>query len=475
MIGKIKMFSILVLMAVFSLSIMGCDISSASSLTLTADYLDGGIDNQVVESGSVLDMEACIPGNDHIIAFTMGNDGDAALEIESISISGDPTLDMDIYELPNLPATIEVGETAPFSFSFAPDEEKEYEAVITIVTNDPDNGTFTVAVKGDSRLPKPSMTLMANYAQGGIENRVFESESVLDMGFCAPTYDYIAAFTMKNDGLADLVIESISTSGDPTNDMCAYEYPSLPVTIAPGSSVPFSFSFAPDEEKAYEVVLSIVSNDPVNPTTSVTIKGDSREPIGTTLVFITGMWTMVDSMAINVYKDGELIDPVPVGTHVKNSKYLEFSNVDFGEYQVDATIVYRDGQSYPQKKYRKTGSYTFTMDFSTPFEQWMPFATSEYLTTSAKVRLTGDGVNDVVGDTLELLDASNPSFLYKSGTVTMGDDGVPYVLLEELDSISGRFFLNVTKNGFNYYGSKVVDIDCEVPLEVDLSISKSLD
>jgi len=70
-----------------------------------------------------------------------------------------------------------------------------------------------------------------------------------------------------NRGSESLIIEDVTSNSD------AYQIPSFYDTIAPGNAGELEINFTPTLSKEYPAILTIASNDPVNPVTSIMIGG----------------------------------------------------------------------------------------------------------------------------------------------------------------------------------------------------------
>jgi hypothetical protein len=85
-----------------------------------------------------------------------------------------------------------------------------------------------------------------------------------------------SAVTIKNSGKGDLVISSITISGNNPSDFSQTNHCT---TIAAGSSCAVTVTFGPTSGGKKSATLSITSNDPKKPTTNVKLSGSAKSPV----------------------------------------------------------------------------------------------------------------------------------------------------------------------------------------------------
>jgi len=80
-------------------------------------------------------------------------------------------------------------------------------------------------------------------------------------------------FTVKNIGLADLIIDDISFSGTGSDYLsCSV---SFPVIIDPSEQEEISLKYTPEEKGELQAIATVESNDPINPDLELTLSGDA--------------------------------------------------------------------------------------------------------------------------------------------------------------------------------------------------------
>lgn len=139
------------------------------------------------------------------------------------------------------PVTIAPQSSATVTISFSPTESGDHAGVITLVSNDPDEGEVTISVSGT-----------------GIEvgaPDIFMEVAVHDFGTVTvgTTRDWTAV--VQNIGTADLVISDISSSNEVYTT-------SEPITIAPDASGTITITYAPVATGLHQGIITLTSNDP---------------------------------------------------------------------------------------------------------------------------------------------------------------------------------------------------------------------
>lgn len=79
--------------------------------------------------------------------------------------------------------------------------------------------------------------------------------------------------TLRNTGNANLTIESLRLSGIDANQFKITQQPTLPITLAAGSSAIVSIAFNPTTIGPLDALLQINSNDPDTPQATVSLRG----------------------------------------------------------------------------------------------------------------------------------------------------------------------------------------------------------
>lgn len=86
--------------------------------------------------------------------------------------------------------------------------------------------------------------------------------------------------TLRNTGNADLTIDSIRLSGTDANQFKITQQPTLPITLAAGSSTTVSIAFNPTTIGPMGALLQINTNDPDTPQATVNLRGLGTKGLG---------------------------------------------------------------------------------------------------------------------------------------------------------------------------------------------------
>ncbi|MCA9754886.1 MAG: choice-of-anchor D domain-containing protein [Candidatus Eisenbacteria bacterium] len=181
----------------------------------------------------------------------LANDGDGDLVITSIA-----TFAPFSFDSPTLPLTITPGNQASFNVYFDPTVAGNFQANLEIVSNDIDEGTLDVVLFGTgvpldpTVLVTPDPLTFQDTGVGLVRDRLL---------------------TVQNRGFQDLNVVSV-TSNDV--QVRALGLPELPFPLATFEQLPVQVVLEPDAVGTIDAELSIVTNDPTNPVTVVSVSGD---------------------------------------------------------------------------------------------------------------------------------------------------------------------------------------------------------
>jgi photosystem II stability/assembly factor-like uncharacterized protein len=196
------------------------------------------IDFGNVEVGGSLDKE-----------FQIHNDGNATLQISSITSSNSQFV---VLTDPD----VEPGGVAAIPVRFVPSSSGSKTAVITIASNDPDESSKSVSVQG-----KGIQTLVPD---------IRVSTSSIDFGNVEVGGSLDKEFQIHNDGNVTLQISSI------TSDNSRFVILDDP-DVAPGDVVDITVRFTPSSLGTDTGTITIISNDPDDPTVSIAVEGKGVE------------------------------------------------------------------------------------------------------------------------------------------------------------------------------------------------------
>lgn len=232
-------------------------IAIASDAGTAAVAVTGrGVVPALVASLIQLDFGPVAIGASSPLAVQLSNPGDAPVAIASVSFTG--ALDYALTSA--LQPVIAPGTSATLTIAFTPS------------AHGPRGGTLTIA---SDAVPGP---LSIDLLGAGSGPRAVVGPPGLDFGAAnVSTTAPPRSVTVGNLGDAALVISAIVISGVNGSDVTAIT--PLPVTVAPGDSTTVAFSFAPSAVGARVATATLVTTDPLVPSTAVALKGIGTSPL----------------------------------------------------------------------------------------------------------------------------------------------------------------------------------------------------
>jgi len=204
----------------------------------------------------------------HIITYTIENNGPADLNLTGswprIAISGSHAGDFSVHSAPGSPVATSGSTT--FQIAFDPLTSGTRSAILTVLNNDPDEGTYSFAIQGTGI--SGGATLCEIDLQGNLNSIVFGDSSPsitdgTDLGSVSLTNGTLSqTFMIRNTGTEDLLLTSsplVTISGAHAADFSITLMPSSPV--APSGTVPFNVSFNPSAAGSRTAIINIENND----------------------------------------------------------------------------------------------------------------------------------------------------------------------------------------------------------------------
>lgn len=202
----------------------------------------GGPAPKIEVEPAELDFGVLRRGETAELPFTITNVGGGQLEVSAVRVSDDvgsfvQADDTNHFFLP-------AGASEDVIVRFEPLVSHEQTGAGLVLSNDPDQEVATVDLLGFGAVP--------------------------ELAIDPPTYDFGGRLvgcpdgkevSLSNVGTDDLVITDV-TYGEPTGQLTLDAPLSLPVTLAPGESVPVWVDFAATDEVTTAGYLSVTSNDP---------------------------------------------------------------------------------------------------------------------------------------------------------------------------------------------------------------------
>src|ERR1700676_88222 len=179
---------------------------------------------------------------------TVLNTGNTSINVTAASVSSGQFAVSGI----TMPLSLPVGQSSTFQVWFDPGAAGTITGTLTIQT---DNGVSgQVALTGVATTTPQQISL---------------SSTTLNLGSTTVGTTLNGSLTLTNTGGANLIISLISVNGGPFGVSGI----TTPSTIVPGGSATMNVSFTPTTAGSDSGSISITSNDPNSPTTTVTLSG----------------------------------------------------------------------------------------------------------------------------------------------------------------------------------------------------------
>lgn len=182
---------------------------------------------------------------------TLRNDGDGDLVITSLT-----TLPPFSFDPQSLPATLTPGQQLTFNVYFEPTVAGDFQGALHVESNDFDEGSLDVPLTGTGVYPDPTIVVSP------------PSLSFLDTGTGLVRG---LTLTIENVGYDDLVVSDVQSDnsvfevpggGGPLATLGTFQTYDVQVIFRPATAVP------------YDGTITILSNDPDDPSKEVPVSGD---------------------------------------------------------------------------------------------------------------------------------------------------------------------------------------------------------
>ncbi|MCF7811044.1 choice-of-anchor D domain-containing protein [bacterium] len=200
-----------------------------------------GIDPQIIEFGEV----GINVASERIL--TISNQGLIDLEVSSISSNNE----VFTFDYEDDVISLEPEAEADVLVIFTPNESCEFEGVLTITSNDPDNEETTIEITGE-----------------GVGAKLWYHPHVIGFGAVGINQQSEQRITIRNDGLIDLVISDFSNGNEAFTTNIDED-----IVITPDEHYRLYVYFTPTDGVEYRDTLYFSTNDPDNETASVTLNG----------------------------------------------------------------------------------------------------------------------------------------------------------------------------------------------------------
>ncbi len=191
--------------------------------------------------------------------LTLRNNGDAVLTVTGLSIAGGEAGEYTIQGAPAVPFTVAPNATQTFDVRFEPSTVGPRSALLTLTSNTYPAGVISVPVAGEGT--------------GAVQSL---SASAFDFGTVNLGATGHGTLTLANSGNQALTVSGLTFSGGAAAEFATTT--SVPATVAPGEALKIGLTFQPTMGGARASTLTIVSNDPIQPSTEVQVTGVGQSP-----------------------------------------------------------------------------------------------------------------------------------------------------------------------------------------------------
>lgn len=208
---------------------------------------------EIIVSLDTLDFGEVVEGQSSARQLAISNFAfNAAANLKVAAQTTDPAFQA-------LPAELSIWDTYSdtLAITFSPASAGAFEAQLLLHTNDPDESNISIELRGTALAALPNITV---------------SDAAINFGGIASGESITDTLVIGNAGYALLSVSNIS-SDDPhfTVNMTNF-------TVNPGENREVLITFSPDAIALFSATLTISSDDPDEPVTTVTLEGEGQIP-----------------------------------------------------------------------------------------------------------------------------------------------------------------------------------------------------
>ena len=339
--------------------------------------------------------------------LTISNAGNAYLSVTNI-ISTDPQVTVSLASF-----SVSPGGSQQVTLTYTPSGAVDLSATLLIQSNDPDEGTLTIALSGTGVQPPPSPTpdislSSTSISFGSVEiGKSYDDLTVGDSG--------TEVFTLSNVGTADLVVSSIISSTS------QFQVNPTSFTVPAGGGQVVTVSFIPTSAGDKTGSLTISHNaDGDTSILSLIGKGITSPPA----IPVTGTTPQPLAPSISTIPDTLDFGTVELDTTALDSLWIfNLGNIDLrlngivvldGNFSVSAQdLTLQPGDS-------TSLDVSFTPDRMGAFSTVLEFGTNDPLNSTIVIQVRGQGLSSSTGfeDLVEI-----PGFLLADLNPANGNQG----------------------------------------------------
>ena len=170
---------------------------------------------------------------------------------------------------------VAAGDSTEFTVTFSPDSVRQYDGTLTVASDDPFNEEATAGLLGNGVNTPPDIAVDPTDVDFGM---LYATQETRDL-----------TFTITNDGETNLVVTSVTTTGDGFSDDLDNGF-----TLAEGEAQVVTVTFAPEDAGSFEGTVTIASNDPDEDVVTVNLVGE-------------GEWYPIVRIAEDEYDFGDVV------------------------------------------------------------------------------------------------------------------------------------------------------------------------
>jgi len=234
------------------------DGALSSPSTIYKVDLGGSGTPQIILPTTLWDYGNVAIGDSAVFEMPVLNAGTAPLEIEYIAIPGSAP----IFNWTVFPQIIEPGNTIYIPLIYKPQEVSFLDIDVIIHSNDPVYPEMDVSLYGQGVISGPSINLpITSYTYGYVR------------------VNAMTRWFMQIENIGDENLEISEITSDEAT-ITIDENTEFPINISPLEVVEVGVWFSPPENMTYQGILTVLNNDPMNPSVEVTVGGTGLDPGG---------------------------------------------------------------------------------------------------------------------------------------------------------------------------------------------------
>jgi hypothetical protein len=220
-------------------------------------------------------------GKSNNVEFIIENIGAADLYVGEVTLSSGDFMQFQLVS-PSTPANVSPGEKTNFTIHFSPQDALPYNAEVTILSDDPVDGTYTFLINGTgSSAPVPDMVVKSGTKE------IPSVTGIHDFGNVEVSNPSLAQFIIENTGTDVLNVSGFGFATPASGDFDYVNLPTYPFPLNQGETQLITIRFNPSTAALIEDIVEIDNDDPdegpkytfkvsgngvVNPTPDINVK-----------------------------------------------------------------------------------------------------------------------------------------------------------------------------------------------------------